>query len=98
MRVSCIGTLPAGVTKTAVASLVALTARRAGLRSEGAVTVRVADDRTIRSLNRRHRGKDKVTDVLSFSYAEGLPAAMRAAGAGETGDIIISLPQVRRQA
>jgi len=98
MEVSCIGTLPAGVTKAAVAALVALTAERAGRLPEGSVTVRVTDDRTIRTLNRRHRGKDKVTDVLSFSYVEGLPKALQPAGERELGDIVIGLPQVKRQA
>ena len=32
------------------------------------VNVVIIDDREIRRLNRRYRGKDKPTDVLSFSY------------------------------
>ena len=31
-------------------------------------TVVIADDATVRDLNRRHRGLDEVTDVLAFSF------------------------------
>ncbi|HTM68697.1 MAG TPA: rRNA maturation RNase YbeY [Candidatus Binatia bacterium] len=98
MNVNCIGTLPAGATKSWVEALVKLSCRRAGRPDPGAVSVRVVDDRTVRALNRAYRGKDKVTDVLSFAYGEGLPASARRQGSGELGDIVISLPQVRRQA
>lgn len=49
--------------------------------------VRFASDREVRRANRSFRGKDKTTDVLSFP------------GDGEhLGDILISVPQARRQA
>ena len=35
------------------------------------VNVVVIDDREMRRLNRRYRGKDKPTDVLSFAYPAG---------------------------
>ena len=98
MNVNCIGTLPAGATRAWVAGLVRLACRRAGKPEPGAVSVRVTDDKTVRALNRVHRGKDKVTDVLSFAYGEGLPGAVRKQGSGELGDIVIALPRVRRQA
>lgn len=98
ISVQCIGTLPSGVTKAAVRRLVARTCAAAGPRADASVSLRVVDDRTIRSLNRVHRGKDKVTDVLSFAYGAGMPAAVAAMGEGELGDIVVSLPQVRRQA
>ncbi|MEK9152468.1 MAG: rRNA maturation RNase YbeY, partial [Patescibacteria group bacterium] len=41
------------------------------------------------------RGKDKTTDVLSFSYGEGSGFPSDSKG---LGDIVISLPKVRRQA
>lgn len=98
VSVQTLGTLPAGHTKASLRALVALACRRAGARGPLSVSVRVADDATIRKLNRVHRGKDKITDVLSFSYGAGLPAAVRKKGERELGDIVISLPQVRRQA
>lgn len=57
----------------------------------GAVDVLLANDRTLRRLNREFRGKDKATDVLSFPAAEEL--------AGEhAGDLAISLDTAARQA
>ena len=60
-----------------------------GLRGE--VEVLLANDRTLRRLNRTFRGKDKATDVLSF------PAPEEFAG-GHAGDLAISLETARRQA
>ncbi len=54
--------------------------------SEG-LGVRFVGDRAMRLANRRFRGKDKATDVLSFPGDEGY-----------LGDILISVPTARRQA
>src|SRR6201996_1076345 len=57
----------------------------------GDVDVLLADDKTLRRLNREFRGKDKATDVLSFPAMEDL--------AGEfAGDLAISLDTAARQA
>jgi probable rRNA maturation factor len=55
--------------------------------------VRFAGDRAMRQANRRFRGKDQTTDVLSFPGGDG-PAG----GDGHLGDILISVPAARRQA
>jgi probable rRNA maturation factor len=60
-----------------------------GLRGE--VDVLLADDRTLRRLNRDFRGKDKATDVLSFPAAEEIAAEF-------AGDLAISLETASRQA
>lgn len=105
--VTVIGTLPAGVSKAAVVALVTATCKAVRRTHAGSVSVRVTTDAAVRTLNRVHRHKDKVTDVLSFGYeadgAAGLPAAVRRATAADRsenplGDIVIALPQVRRQA
>jgi probable rRNA maturation factor len=58
---------------------------------KGQVTVLLTTDASIRGLNRRFRGKNKATDVLSFP-AEGV-------GARETaGDLAISVTTAMRQA
>lgn len=57
----------------------------------GAVYVLLADDATLRRLNRTFRGKNKPTDVLSF------PASGEA-GSRIAGDLAISLETAARQA
>ena len=56
----------------------------------GEVTVLLTDDAGIRRLNRRFRGKNKATDVLSFPAAE--PQF------GVAGDLAISVETAARQA
>ena len=41
----------------------------------GTIQVIVVDDVTMRRLNRRFKGKDKTTDVLSFPFEEALPGS-----------------------
>lgn len=49
----------------------------------------------MRTLNRRYRGKDKTTDVLSFSLREG---AFSHVQPDVLGDIVIAVPTAARQA
>jgi probable rRNA maturation factor len=49
----------------------------------------------MRTLNRRYRGKDETTDVLSFSLREGRFASIQP---DMLGDIVISIPVAARQA
>jgi probable rRNA maturation factor len=58
----------------------------------GQVDVLLADDATLRRLNRQYRGKNKSTDVLSFPAPEG------PAGEIMAGDLAISLETAARQA
>ncbi len=83
---------------------------RAALAAEGVdvaceVNVRLTDDREIRAVNRRMRGVDAATDVLSFpmfplSPGEKPPAeeADPATGLVPLGDMMISWPHVVAQA
>jgi probable rRNA maturation factor len=60
----------------------------------GVVNIVMVDDREIRRLNRRYRGKDKPTDVLSFSYLEdGADSAD-----GTVGDVYFSYQTLMRDA
>ncbi|TNE84457.1 MAG: rRNA maturation RNase YbeY [Deltaproteobacteria bacterium] len=63
--------------------------------AEGELSVLLTDDATIHPLNRDWRGKDRPTDVLSFSQIEGeaVPGAPLV-----LGDVIISLETASRQA
>jgi probable rRNA maturation factor len=57
----------------------------------GEVDVLLADERTLRRLNREWRGKDKATDVLSFPAAPELKPI-------HAGDLAISLDTALKQA
>ncbi len=59
----------------------------------GQVTVLLATDATLRDLNRRFRGKDTATDVLSFPSTSPAPGPEKIAG-----DLAISVETARRQA
>ncbi len=65
--------------------------------SEGEVSVVITDDRAVRDLNRRYRGVDAATDVLSFPMqdAEGprLPEEPP-----YLGDVVIAFPVAAAQA
>lgn len=66
----------------------------AGLR-DSVLSVLLVGDRAMRTLNRRYRGKDRTTDVLSFSFREGPGADVQRS---LLGDIVICVPTARRQA
>ena len=83
-------------------------------RADAKISVVIAGDDVVRTLNKRHRGLDEITDVLSFSFThqgeyygerEPSPEATEEVGfvlpPGEDeplGDVIISYPQAERQA
>lgn len=59
------------------------------------LTVIFTDSARLRRLNRRYRGRDRVTDVISFAMTEGADSRYNSK---ELGDVFISLPRARRQA
>jgi metalloprotein, YbeY/UPF0054 family len=63
------------------------------VRLRGQVTVLLTTDAAQRNLNRRFRGKNQSTDVLSFPADSTVPG-----GAKIAGDLSISLPMASRQA
>lgn len=69
---------------------VARAAARVGRRG-AAVNLVVIDDREMRRLNRRYRGMDKPTDVLSFGYEAGPGDAL-------VGDVYVSHETLSRDA
>src|SRR6516162_6164818 len=64
---------------------------RTVVKLRGLVTVLLTTDTAMRRLNRKFRGKNKTTDVLSFPAR--VPVAAKIAG-----DLAISIPTARRQA
>jgi probable rRNA maturation factor len=79
--------LKLGLSASGLGRFLRVAQRAAGL--SGEVHVLLADDATLRRLNRTFRGKNKATDVLSF------PAAPESEVAG---DLAISLETAARQA
>jgi probable rRNA maturation factor len=79
----------AGLSRAGMSRFLRTAQAAVGLRGE--VDVLLADDRTLRRLNREFRGKNKPTDVLSF------PAMQELAGE-HAGDLAISLETAASQA
>ena len=78
-----------------------------GVTQDAELVLAFVDDAAMRELNRRYRGKDRTTDVLSFGQslrrgARGSSAAAslkhEADGTLELGDVVISGAQAARQA
>jgi len=78
-----------GLSRSGLTRFVREARRAVGL--AGAVDVLLANDGTLRRLNRDFRGKDKATDVLSFPAAAELEGEF-------AGDLAISLDTAARQA
>ena len=68
---------------------------RAALASQGLrggdISVLLTDDRQLRELNRRYRGVDRATDVLSFGGSDAR------SGKAVSGDLAISLERMTEQ-
>ena len=79
----------AGLSDAALAKFTTRASRAVGLR--GVSNVLVTTSRELRALNRRFRGKDQPTDVLSFSPEPGFGDAF-------AGDIAISAEIARQNA
>jgi probable rRNA maturation factor len=62
------------------------------------VSLVLCGDPAIRALNKRWRGFDKPTDVLSFPQLEGEASPQPKGAPIALGDVVISLPTARRQA
>jgi probable rRNA maturation factor len=75
-----------------------LTGAQSVVRLRGEVTVLLTTDTAMRRLNRRFRGKNQATDVLSFP-AGPMPGHTKSpAGRAMAGDLAISVPTAHRQA
>ena len=101
VHVELSGKLPAGVVEADLQKWCRATLLEAKAKPMAyAVGLRMTDDEEVRKLNLEYRGKDATTDVLSFAHEE---VGKWEVESGKTasrnlGDIVISLPQVRRQA
>lgn len=66
--------------------------------SSAEVSIALADDATLRGLNREYRGRDAPTNVLSFAVSERAETAGGEAGPLLLGDVILACETVRREA
>ena len=71
-------------------------ARVAPVAARGEVAVALVSDAKIRALNRRYRGRDRATDVLSFPAAADVPRS--ASSPRLLGDVVIAKGLAVRQA
>lgn len=83
----------------AVKEAVRLALGLAGVRGSVEVSAVMVGERAMRALEREWKGEDKVTDVLSFRFAEGGPMGVPEPGAPQyLGEIVICLPYAYAQA
>lgn len=61
------------------------------------VSVAIVGDRKMRALSKKYKGEDKTRNILSFSLSEGESTYLDNAVL-RLGDIVISYPQVIREA
>ena len=62
------------------------------------VSITLTDDETIHALNKKYRGIDRATDVLSFALRESDEPQILNAEFETLGDIVISLEKAQSQA
>lgn len=83
-------------------SLAKVTEEVLSIKSLYEVDVSLVDDETIHSINRDYRGVDRITDVISFAFNDGVEekdAIKPQPGMPiMLGEILICLPQALRQA
>ena len=85
------------VNRKRVRSLVNNLLKKQGVAGKAEVCIAIVGDRKMRELSRKYKGEDKTRNVLSFSQTEGEPAK-NPLDALFLGDVVISYPQVIREA
>lgn len=68
-----------------------------GVSGKAEISIAIVGDRKMRELSKIYKGEDKTRNVLSFSQSEGEPVHT-SSDALILGDVIISYPQVIREA
>jgi probable rRNA maturation factor len=81
-----------------LSSLVLRKVKGAAFERKSELSLVLTGDGEVKALNKVFRKKDQTTDVLSFPLLEGKRLSPGRVGALPLGDVVISLPQTRRQA
>jgi probable rRNA maturation factor len=81
-----------------LSSLVLKSVKGSSFEKRSELSVVLTGDGEVRRLSRRYRKIDKTTDVLSFPLLEGKGLKVGARGPITLGDVVISVPQTKRQA
>jgi probable rRNA maturation factor len=81
-----------------IASLALRGAKSRAYESRAELSVVFTGDAEVKKLNRRYRGKDRTTDVLSFAMLEGKKLPNTPRGPVVLGDVVINVPRTRIQA
>lgn len=74
------------------------TLQKVGVTSIVQIGISVVGDRKVRVLNRKFRGQDKTTNVLSFPLNEAGSNLEDSASTTPLGDVVISYPVARAEA
>ena len=74
------------------------TLKIAGFKKPVEISLVITGEKRIRSLNKKYRKIDKITDVLSFGFADGLHSSAETMEPTCLGEIFICYPQVVKQA
>lgn len=87
-----------GIDTLALERLAARALEVEGVAAPAELSLLLADDATVRELNRTYRETDAPTDVLSFAQREGDAFAAPEGAAAHLGDVVISVDTARAQA
>lgn len=68
-----------------------------GIKGPAEVSLAIVGDRKMRTLQRKYKGLDTTTNVLTFSLLEGEPS-VNPSDILRLGDVVISYPMVIREA
>lgn len=97
ITVTMSGSIPREISSSAVTKTVRAVFSKVRRTGKGTIGIRFVGEREIASLNRRYRGTNRPTDVLSFEPSSRLPTA-GSPSEKEWGDIVIASAYARREA
>lgn len=80
-----------------VSSLVLKAVKGAPFERRSELSVVLTGDGEVKRLNHQYRGKNRTTDVLAFPLLGGAVMPRRTTGTEPLGDVVISIPQTKRQ-